>query len=133
MKKILLSLAIAALSLPAFADELNLVFTTSDGSTWPIAASSLEIKFVDGNMVATNGSESLTLSVASLSSMKFASKAAGVAEESVAVDGEVSVTGINGVGFGSFQSADEACSNLAPGVYLLKHKSGEVSKIIVRK
>lgn len=122
-----------AMSLPAFADGQQLVFKTTDGSTRSIAATGLDIKFADGNMVATAGSESLTLPVASLSTMEFVAQSSGVAETVAVIDGPVTVTAINGVEYGSFASAEEAADNLIPGVYVLKYESGAITKIIVRK
>lgn len=54
------------------ADYQYLVFTLSDGTTQAIAATNLNISFADGNLVATNGSETLaTLPLTSLTQMEF--------------------------------------------------------------
>lgn len=133
MNKLLLASAITFVSLTALADESHLVFKTSDGAVSSIAASGLDIKFSDGNMVATNATESLTLPLASLVSMEFggpASRLAGILTET---DGLVTVTSVSGTLLGSFSSLSVAQSSLAPGIYVVRHASGDVTKILIGK
>lgn len=132
MKKLLMTAAITLVSLSAFAEEQQLVFKTSDGQTHAILANGLEIKFAEGNMTAVSATESLTLPLASLSSMEF-----GVATSVTSVDGEmegsVTVTSVTGMTSLSYPSLRDAKNNLAPGIYVVRNESGVTTKLIIRK
>lgn len=54
------------------AEYQYLVFTLNSGETKAVAATSLNISFNDGNLIATSGSETLaTLALADLTKMEF--------------------------------------------------------------
>lgn len=121
------------MSLPAFSEVSQMVFTTTDGTTHAIAAMGLEMEFGEGNMVATNGGESLTLPLTELATMEFAGQISGIASVGTSGFSRVAVTGINGMPLGNFASLQEAHNALRPGIYIVKNEQGEVTKLIVRK
>lgn len=123
----------AFMAMPAFADTPIMVFKTSDGATHSIAAAGLDIKFADGQMVASNPTESLSLPLSGLSTMEFGLGPSGITEPAAEGDGHVAITGINGLEFGSFDSMQDATRNLDPGVYIVRYESGETSKLIIRQ
>lgn len=73
MKKkfFILSLLAATNSIVLADDYGYLVFTLTDGSTKSITAEGLSLKFNNGNLTATNGTNTLTLSLTSLKKMEF--------------------------------------------------------------
>ncbi len=74
MKKLLVLLSIIVCSLPAVADDYTqLVFKNSDGTLSSITSMGLTITFDNGQMVAVNGDESLTIETGDLQIMYFSS------------------------------------------------------------
>lgn len=132
MKNLLLSFILAVVPLFGYAEGKSLVFTTSDGVSHSIAAAGLNISFEDGMMNASNGSESLSLSVASLSSMYFG-VSSGVAIAPVSSDSPVSVISPSGLRLGDFRSMDEAKTQLPGGMYIVRTSEGKTVKIVVEK
>lgn len=121
MKKSLILTLLAILTTVGMraADYQYLVFTLSDGTTQAIAATNLNISFADGNLVATNGTETLaTLPLTTLTQMEFSN------------DG---TTGITATNFTNFTDSANEWYDLngrkldaAPstrGVYILKNNS----------
>lgn len=135
MKKIYLILLLTILSIPlsGMAESRTMLFKTSDGSSSSLAATALEIQFKDGNMIADNGSQSLTIPLTDLISMEFSNGSSAAAELQNAVSGNVTVVNINGVTIGSFPFATLASESLPAGLYVMKFQSGETQKLIIRK
>lgn len=133
MKKLLLVLMVIMMSMPTFAAGSRMIFKTADGATHSINSAGLEIKFVGGNMEATNGTESLLLSVSALSTMAFGDKSSSIENINAYQNAAVSVASVSGICFGEFSSLIDAEKALQPGVYVVKYKSGETSKLIIRK
>ena len=97
-----------------------LTFQTSDGALHSIKASGLVITFSDGQMKATAGSESLSLSLTELTKMYF-SDTNGIDMAEIAGSKEpVSVYGTDGRLVGNYQDMDAARASLKRGAYVLK-------------
>lgn len=135
MKKLLLLMAIALMSLTTRADEGNshLVFRTIDGNAYSITALGVDITFADGNMVATNADETVTLPLASLASMEFGDQVTSLTDIAADFDGAVAVAGLGGQAFGTYASMAEARRLLAPGIYVAANQAGQTIKFIVSK
>lgn len=132
MNKLILIIAIALVGLGAKAATSTMLFKTSDDKTHAIASAGLEIKFVDGNMIATTPSQTLSLDAATLVSMEFSGESSATA---IIADytGQVTVTDIKGTDAGTYRSIDDAQRQLAPGIYIVKPQNGETIKLIIRK
>ena len=123
MKKSLILTLLAILTTVGMraADYQYLVFTLSDGTTQAIAATNLNISFADGNLVATNGTETLaTLPLTTLTQMEFSN------------DGTTGISPILNSPFSILNSENEWYDlngrklDAAPstrGVYILKNNS----------
>jgi len=75
MKKIALISLLLSGALSVQADKYDyLNFESSNGTTQQLTATGLVIKFVDGNLVADNGSEQTTIALTSLNRMFFTKK-----------------------------------------------------------
>ena len=108
-----------------------LTFQTSDGALHSIKASELVITFSDGQMKATAGSESLSLSLNELTKMYF-SDTNGIDMAEISGSKEpVSVYGTDGRLVGTYQDMDAARASLKRGAYVLKTGDKTV-KIAVR-
>lgn len=84
-------------------------------------------------MVATNGQETLTLSLNDLATMEFSDTEVGISSIPTNDSGEVTITGINGITLGKYASLQEAAAGLSQGVYVVTSKTGETTKLIIRK
>ena len=73
MKKLLLimSLLMGLASNMKAADYNYLVFTMTDGTTQSIAVTGLQLSFTDGNLTATNGTETLSIPLTDMQKMAF--------------------------------------------------------------
>lgn len=84
-KNLLMALAVCCGLTAQASDYGYLSFRRTDGSQSALAVEGLKIVFHDGNLIATQGGESLTLDLASLSSMSFTSaRTSGIADISTA-------------------------------------------------
>jgi hypothetical protein len=73
MKKKVMTILLLSTTLLVHAGDYDyLTIESSDGSKTSLTAVGLTITFSDGKLVATNGSESATLSLSALSKMRFA-------------------------------------------------------------
>lgn len=77
MKKLLLimSLLMGLASNMKAADYDFLVFTMTDGTTQSIAVTGLQLSFTDGNLTATNGTETVTIPLTDMQKMAFSNDA----------------------------------------------------------
>ena len=132
MKKLAAILVMMAACINIMADDFTyLTVENSDGTTTSMTASGLTITFADGQLKASNGSETWTLPLSSLSKMYF-SNTDGISEAAQAIDdGEVTAYSTNGIVMGTFSSLDEARSQLKKGIYVIKSGSRTI-KITVR-
>ncbi|MGM9865248.1 MAG: hypothetical protein ACI30P_03120 [Muribaculaceae bacterium] len=131
MKKIIL-LAVTMLAVSAaWAYEFPyLKFTHADGSEHVIKVEGLTITPTDGKLVATNGTETLTLESADLAKMAFASTN-GVEDIAAAAQGPVQVYSLSGCALKTYPGIEEAKAALAPGLYIVK-QAGKVVKLAVK-
>jgi len=111
-------------------DYPYLVFQTTDGSSQSIEAEKLVLTFSGSQLVATNGTENLTLTVSDLSKMFFSSTTSGVSQISEA-DGEVEVFTLSGIRMGSYSSVAQALKSLRSGIYVVSSKEKTI-KITVK-
>lgn len=115
-----------------------LTFRQADGTLVSVASSSLSMTFVDGKLVATNGSESLKMTVADLTSMFFSetNETTGIDETTITnADGEVQVFSLQGVSLGKFDTLESLKQKLPAGIYVVKtvkNANGKISKIVVK-
>ena len=133
-KPFLLSLAMLALPCTTMlAGDYNyMTFTKADGTAASIGVSNLEMTISDGKLVATNGSETLTLTPADLAKMAFTENATAITSATTdSNDGTVKVFNAAGMYVGEYANADEARQHLTAGVYIIKSKS-LTSKLSVR-
>lgn len=132
MKRTLISMLTLLAVTAASADNYSyLAFQTADGSTRNIGVESLEMTFSDGKLIASNGTESLEISVADLSRMFFSSEATAIKDISLDKDSPVKVYTVEGVCVGSYDNMAGASANMGKGVYIVKGEK-TTHKITVR-
>lgn len=135
MKKKLLTLSLACLPfVAANADTYPyLSFETQDGTTRSVSVESLAITFSDGKLLASNGTDSYEISVASLSRMYFSTdNLTGISTvKSGETSGNMEVYSLSGVRIGTFASAEALRSGVSAGVYIVK-SNGKTLKVTVR-
>lgn len=134
MKKLILTLLLVTGIVTTKADNLQyLVFETLTGGSQSIGIDGLDLKFVDGNLVATSGDETLELELAEIAKMYFSAESVivdGVAEIKTDNNG-VEIYTVSGIYCGRFASAGEAHSLLGKGMYVVK-TSGKTYKMTVK-
>ncbi len=116
-----------------------LTFTTKDGVEQSVAVDGLEIKFVDGKMMAVNSEGTLTIDVAMLSKMAFAKQTTVIDKVTddegediwTSVDVPVEVFSLTGASLGYYFSKQQACEQLSAGIYLIKVK-GRTLKVLLK-
>ncbi len=111
-------------------DYPYLVIQTTDGTSQSIEAEKLVLTFSGSQLVATNGTENLTLTVSDLNKMYFSSTSSAVNQISEA-DGEVEVFTLSGVRMGSYSSVAQALQSLRSGIYVMSSKEKTI-KITVK-
>lgn len=119
------------IGLCASAQYVSMQYDTAKGETYYSGLSDLEIVFKEGNMVATWGSNSLTLSLEDLKSMQFSLNPASV-ERVFAGDNKIVVYSVEGVYYGAFASLKDAIGMLPEGVYVGKDENGVTSKFVIK-
>lgn len=130
MKRNIAILFLAAVAGTATADSYDyLTFRTADGTEQSLTAVGTKITFADGNLVATNGSETFTKSLTDMSAMYFATTASGIAATTTnaataaIVDGQLRVTAPAGTAV-SLYAADgrqlSTSARLERGVYVVR-------------
>lgn len=128
MKKtlILSMLSLLTTSMRA-ADYSYLVFTMSDGSTKSVSASNLNITFSGSNLIATDGSNTVTIDVSTLTKMEFSNEEStgitAIENSQLSLD-NAEIYDLNGRRMASY-------SSLPKGVYIIK-SNGKTTKIQVR-
>lgn len=110
-----------------------LTFQSADGTMQSVEVESLTMTFSDGKLLVSNGTKSLELAVADLSSMFFStSDATGIETVSAAeADGNMAVFSLQGTSVGSFSSVQQLRTSVPAGVYIIK-KGGKTQKITVK-
>lgn len=81
MKALLLTIFMAMGAVSASAQSYNfLTLQQTNGDEQSLSISGLKITFSDGNLVATNGTETATIPLESMQKMYFAAQATGIAQ-----------------------------------------------------
>ena len=118
----------------AYADDFPyLTFEKQDGTTQSVAVSGLTLTIADGNLVAANGTETLTLALSDLTKMFFASEATGIDQltAKLPADSAAEVFTPAGVFLGQYESLQAVRSALQQGVYIIK-VNGQTLKVMVK-
>ena len=124
MRKLFVLLTVMTAGLQLWAEDYTyLTVEKSDGTTTTMTANGLTITFADGQFHATNGTESWTLPLNSLSKMYFSNTDAISQSLSEAEEDEVTVYSTSGIAIGKFNSIEEAKSQLNKGVYVIRSSS----------
>lgn len=131
--KRLFSLALLAVSATcgAYAQSYDyLTFQQTDGTEKALPAVGTKITFADGQLVATNGTETLTYSVADVQKMFFAAAASGIASAEVGssisatiVDGQLKVNAPTGTAVALYNAEGRRISTSArldKGLYVVR-------------
>ena len=124
----LLCALFAAAGTMVYADEYAyIVFGSQDGTTSYLPATGTKIVFESGQMVATSGSESLTLTLTDLAYMAFTNDtgSTGISQLSTTAQGSSSQW------FTLDGRAVTNSSSLMPGIYIVVN-NGTPSKVVVR-
>ena len=125
--------AILALTTAHADDYPYLTFETQDGTTQSVAVSGLTLTIADGNLVAANGTQTLTLALSDLTKMYFASEATSIDEltSKLPADGVAEVFTLAGVSLGQYDSLQAVRAALQQGVYIIK-VNGQTLKVMVK-
>lgn len=149
-RETLLAVALMASTAAGAANYGYLTFRQSDGTLQSLTALGLQMKFQDGNLVATQGTETLTLDAASLAAMFFSESATtgisslqGTRSSVKATTGGISVTAaagsrvlvssVGGVLMANLTASSSGTTEvqLPKGVYVVS-VNGTTTKIIVK-
>lgn len=149
-RETLLAVALMAATAAGAADYGYLTFRQSDGTLQSLTAMGLQMKFQDGKLVATQGTETLTLDAASLAAMYFSESAttgiktlkqSGVSvkatDQGIAVSAaegsRVLVSSVGGVLMADVSASSSGLAevSLPKGVYVVS-VNGAKTKIIVK-
>ena len=132
MKKVLVLLTAMTVGQQLSADDFTyLTVEANDGTTTTMTANGLTLTFSDGQLYATNGTESWSLPLSGLSKMYFSNTDAISLPLSEIGEGEVDIYSTSGISMGKYQSIDEARKHLKKGVYVVKDGSRTL-KITIR-
>lgn len=133
MKKFYLAGIVVLTAMCAQADYSSLVFKTTDGQTQSVSLAGLDITFDATSMIVKNSDGTVTLPLASLSTMEFSDGSTVVVENFMADNNPFEVFTTGGVAMGSYESLENAAANLNAGIYVIKFSNGETTKIVVSK
>ena len=133
LKKIFIAFVVATLSGFVYADDYShITFVTSD-CLQSIESSNLVMTVSGNNLVATNGTTTLTLSLSQLQKMYF-SDSEGVYTNLQLTEENQTITEVftlDGRSIGTFQSLREAVIGLNKGSYILR-QGQNTQKIILQ-
>lgn len=126
MKKTFFLTILAMLTISAQAADTAyqyLVFTLSDGTTKAVTATNLNIAFDNGNLTATNGSETLaTIPLMSLTKMEFSTDGTtaieGISVDQLVTDDNTVIYDLQGR---EIQNGNLSNGKLPRGTYILKN------------
>ncbi len=129
MKKIMVLTFLTVLTLGMRAADYNyLVFTLNDNTTQAISASYLNITFSNGSLIATSGSETVTIELTKLTKMAFSNdNATGIQtieSAAVTIDSATEIYDLNGRRLPNG-------SQLSRGIYVIK-SNGKTSKVQIK-
>lgn len=134
MKRNLLLLVFALSAIVARADDFRfLAFQTQDGALQTMATQGLRITFADGELIATDGTQTLRLPLSDLTKMFFSADApTGI--ESLSVTEQLedgAVYNLQGICVGSLRKGETQIQGLPQGIYIVK-RGGKAEKISIR-
>lgn len=133
MKRFYLAGIVVMAAICAQADYSTMVFKTTDGQTHSLSLTGLNIEFDATSMIVKNADTTLTLPLASLSTMEFSDGSTVVVENFIADFTNCEVFSSSGVAIGRFESIENAAASLPSGIYVLQYANGETTKIVVSK
>ena len=133
MKRLLLSISfsLAAILSVCAGDYDYLVFVKTGSPAQAVTALGATITFADGNMQVVSNGETTTIPLSEMSEMYFSSTS-GISDLRAASDDNmVGVYSASGQHVATFQSLDDAKSQLPRGMYIVR-QNGEIRKIAVK-
>ncbi|MDE6039648.1 MAG: hypothetical protein K2F75_06655 [Paramuribaculum sp.] len=136
MKRLLLSVVVAATAIMARAEYTTMTFTTTDNQATIISASALTITFSGKILIAESADSQIALPLDLMASMHFSEGGDG---ELSAIDTILSDTAtadvytLDGIHAGRFTSVGEMHSQLPAGIYIIRNSKGETCKLILTK
>ncbi len=132
MKKIFFGLALSAFPIIGCADTYPyLTFRNADGTVRSVTTNKLEMKFVDGRLVAVSATDSLTIDLKTLDKMFFSSGSVTGVGNVLDKHGKIAVYNTQGVHVGDYASLELVYATLSRGVYVVK-VNGKMQKIVVK-
>lgn len=150
MNKAILTGVLVLAAAAASAQSPTFRFVTAQGETTVVASENLVITFEDGTLVASNGSQTITLPVTNLVSMNFSDEEVSGGEtpdpdpvdpdpdepeqdsiQEIMASGECALYSVDGKEQGKFASLEAARKALKPGIYVIK-SNGACHKIVVK-
>ncbi len=101
-------------------DSDYMTFQCTDGAVHAISSDNLTISIADNLLIASNGSETLTLDADKVTRFFFGNTAGIVAAIFDNSDQPVTVISLSGVVIGNYSSIDECLSQLPKGIHIIK-------------
>lgn len=108
-----------------------LSFERTDGTVVSVSSDNLSISFTNGNLVADNGSENVTVALSDLRRFYFAATSGAQIPAVSSAEVEYSIYGTNGVLLDTVRDLAECSAKLPAGVYIVK-SSDRTFKIVVK-
>ena len=133
MKKLVLILLLMVGTLAAEAyDYPYLTIRTANGTETSVAVSELRLTFSNGQLVATNSTDSVTLTLSELSAMYFTETMNSISTglQSVTEDEAVEVYTTGGVLVGRFDTMSQARATLKHGIYVIKTNERTIKTVL---
>lgn len=135
MQKIGMVLALLVCTMLAKAGEYNyLVFTNTSGTTTALTVSNLSATVSGSSLVVSNDEGTVNFTLTDLAAMQFSTDGEQLGEgiENVLnADLPVTVYGINGTSFSTFDNLVQAAQQLGAGVYVISN--GKNAQTIIVK
>ena len=118
-KAIITAAIVVAIKVQAY-DFPFLVFQTNGGETTSVSVESLTIKYVDGQLVATNGDGNVSFALTDMSKMFFTKDETTGIDRAENDTKQMEVFTLDGIRMGSFESMDKVKGCLKSGIYIVK-------------
>lgn len=134
MKKMFLMALLVCTGMVQAGEYAYLVFTNAEGTTTALSATNLTMTVNGTQLDVTNDEGTVNFTLTELASMQFSTTAeqAGQGIENILnADLPVTVFGINGTSFGTFDNLVQAAQQLGAGVYVISN--GKNAQTIIVK
>lgn len=134
MKKMFLMALLVCTGMVQAGEYAYLVFTNAEGTTTALPATNLTMTVNGTQLDVTNDEGTVNFTLTELASMQFSTTAeqAGQGIENILnADLPVTVFGINGTSFGTFDNLVQAAQQLGAGVYVISN--GKNAQTIIVK